>query len=63
MLRCARKLGKLIDNLKSTAEKMRSKEVAEEEGKRRIQETFERKKKETKEKEDALNQVERRRRV
>lgn len=45
-------------NLRSTADKMRSKEVADEERNTRIQETFERKKKEMKEKEEALNQVE-----
>ena len=44
-------------NLRSTADKMRSKEVADEERNTRIQETFERKKKEMKEKEEALNQA------
>ena len=44
--------------LRSTADKMRRREVTDEERNRRIQETFERKKKEMKEKEDALNQAE-----
>ena len=44
--------------LRLTAEKMKIKEIADEERIKRIQETFERKKKEMAEKEEALNQVE-----